>query len=239
MCPQFRPITAPAMRFSEDPAFRRYCRRLGFTSPPTERGRQTCARILDAVERRLMNSSFAALRIEDVLEDAQTTAGSFYHRFDSRDALRPALLERYLDDLSVFLAKCRAARTGWSHLDCHARGDRIIRDRVKRFTARRGLLRSMVIEQRDDPSSVQKILVRAAGTVIDAVVDVMLPTIKQGSRQDRTRRLHRWYYVTGALCRELILFPELGRAPLDMSGDPLSLILDTSRRLLLPDSPSG
>lgn len=63
--------------------------------PKQERSRQTTERILAALERMLRSRPFDQITIRELLAEAKTSAGSFYARFPTRDALLPALYDRY------------------------------------------------------------------------------------------------------------------------------------------------
>ncbi|MEP7162000.1 MAG: TetR/AcrR family transcriptional regulator [Dermatophilaceae bacterium] len=58
-------------------------------------GSPTRQRILDAAERLVIDNGFAATTVERVISDSQSSKGSFFHHFPSKNDLAKALVERY------------------------------------------------------------------------------------------------------------------------------------------------
>lgn len=56
---------------------------------------------LDAMERLLVGKGFDAITIADVLAEAQTSKGAFYHYFDSKTALMEGVQRRLLDRMAA------------------------------------------------------------------------------------------------------------------------------------------
>lgn len=53
-------------------------------------------RILDAAERLVIENGFAATSVDQVISDAGTSKGAFFHHFDSKVDLARSLTERYV-----------------------------------------------------------------------------------------------------------------------------------------------
>lgn len=53
-------------------------------------------RLLDAAQRLMLAKGFAATTVDDICEAAQLTKGSFFHYFESKDALGKELLARFI-----------------------------------------------------------------------------------------------------------------------------------------------
>lgn len=58
-------------------------------------GAHTRERILDAAERLVIDNGYAATSLDRVIAEAQSSKGSFFHHFASKDELARALVERY------------------------------------------------------------------------------------------------------------------------------------------------
>lgn len=58
-------------------------------------GAPTRERILDAAERLVIDNGYAATSLDRVIAEAQSSKGSFFHHFASKDDLARALVERY------------------------------------------------------------------------------------------------------------------------------------------------
>jgi TetR/AcrR family transcriptional regulator, transcriptional repressor for nem operon len=54
--------------------------------------------ILDAAQRIMSGKGFSAVGLNEILSSANVPKGSFYHYFESKDALGEAMLSDYFDD---------------------------------------------------------------------------------------------------------------------------------------------
>ena len=54
--------------------------------------------IVDAAQRIMSGKGFSAVGLNEILNSAKVPKGSFYHYFESKDALGEALLTEYFDD---------------------------------------------------------------------------------------------------------------------------------------------
>ena len=52
-------------------------------------------KLLDAAQELMLSKGFAATTVDDICEAAELTKGSFFHYFESKDALGKQLLERF------------------------------------------------------------------------------------------------------------------------------------------------
>lgn len=57
----------------------------------------TKERLLDAAQALMLAKGFAATTVEEICRNAKLTKGSFFHYFESKDALGQALLRRFCD----------------------------------------------------------------------------------------------------------------------------------------------
>lgn len=55
----------------------------------------TRERLLDAAQELMLAKGFAATTVDEICDKAQLTKGSFFHYFESKDALGEQLLERF------------------------------------------------------------------------------------------------------------------------------------------------
>jgi TetR/AcrR family transcriptional repressor of nem operon len=76
-------------------------------------GAETRKRILDGAERLILDRGLAATSIDDILGEAGTSKGAFFHHFPSKNHLARALVERYAAADIAFLEEfmARAERT--------------------------------------------------------------------------------------------------------------------------------
>jgi TetR/AcrR family transcriptional repressor of nem operon len=79
----------------------------------TRSGAQTRERILDGAERLVLDRGLAATSIDEILAEAQTSKGAFFHHFPSKNHLARALVERYAANdvafLEEFMGRAEAA----------------------------------------------------------------------------------------------------------------------------------
>jgi AcrR family transcriptional regulator len=71
-----------------------------------DRGRRTQFRLLDALERLLNERPLDDISVSDIVTEAESSVGAFYHHFPDKHALVQALLERLAHE---FRETCRAA----------------------------------------------------------------------------------------------------------------------------------
>lgn len=78
--------------------------RLGVREPAQQRARGTMDRIVAATQRLLRTHRFEDITIAEIVSEADTSTGSFYARFGSKDALLPYLYARYNADTAAATA---------------------------------------------------------------------------------------------------------------------------------------
>lgn len=61
---------------------------------PQDRGRRTQFRLLDALERLLVDQHIDDVSVGDIVAEANSSVGAFYHHFSDRQTLVHAMLER-------------------------------------------------------------------------------------------------------------------------------------------------
>ena len=88
------------------------------------RGRSpTPGRLLDAAERLMLGQGYAATTVDEICEAAKLTKGSFFHYFESKEALGQALLERFCHSALQRMQQAVAGQTSdplkrvYAHVD--------------------------------------------------------------------------------------------------------------------------
>lgn len=190
------------------------------------RSRDTYGRILDAAERQLETREFDALRIEEILTDSGVSAGSFYARFTGKEALLPALIERYREELERSLTRPALRAPDDATLEQRARI--YVANRLRRLRRRRGLLRALVLECRRVPelgAAVEDVTRR----LNEHFVAFFLPC--RDEITDPERAILRGIYFIAAACRDRVLFassPHAASVPMTLAE-----FEDEATRLLL------
>jgi AcrR family transcriptional regulator len=175
----------------------------GVAPPRQQRSRETYERILDAADRLLAEQSFDALRIEDLLAAARVSAGSFYARFEGKDAILAALYHRYQAELVESLRRPAPSAPPGAGLEDRARV--FIRARIRRYRARKGTLRAVALDLRLHPERYQAEMRELNRRATERMVEVLRPCLNE-IPGDGEARLRTMAYFVSAICRDRILF---------------------------------
>lgn len=186
----------------------------GVAYPLQARGWETFERVLDSTEALLVDVDFDALRIEDVLQEAKVSNGSFYARFESKEALLAALLDRYRLEVERTLDALDRAVGPEATLE--ERAQAYVRVTLRRFRKRRGLLRTLSLHYRLQPKR-QSEPVDVAKTVNERVVAFFAPVKKAVRHRRKDEAIVRGTYFVSAVLRDRALFenaPHASTVPL-------------------------
>ena len=81
-----------------------FTHQLNETMSTTEVRHESKTKLLDAAIRVIRSKGYCATRIEDICEAAGLTKGSFFHHFDSKEALALAAADYWIEDTGAFFA---------------------------------------------------------------------------------------------------------------------------------------
>lgn len=124
----------------------------GFRPPRQERSRITVERIVRATQDLLVERGATAVTVHQIVERAGSSVGSFYARFDDRDAAVSYAEQRFWDDIeSRWDAYLDVAR--WPGRRAHVIVARVIRDLVRQMMADRARLRAFLAHASAHPKS--------------------------------------------------------------------------------------
>ncbi len=175
--------------------------------PPIQaRSRATLDRILTAAEELLEDRSFDELTIEQVLTRAKVSVGSFYARFPTKDAMLPALLERYRDNLRGFLTEREKPRFILTTLEERIR--ELLTRRIKRHRKRRGLLRALAIEMRRHPEALSAPDHELIREMNARLVQFLMSSRDEIRHPDPEHAIIRGMFYVAAIYKEKILFSD-------------------------------
>jgi AcrR family transcriptional regulator len=172
--------------------------------PPTQkRGRQTLKRIVEATERLLRRQRFEDITVAQIVAEADTSTGSFYARFVSKDALLPHLYETYntstaaaTDELKRRNMTARTLREAVATLIGLLREGPVKMDQ---------LVRTMTLYARSHPERLpESAFVRSHG-FYDVMAALLAPHMKA---RDADRRARFAAFAAATLLREHQLFPD-------------------------------
>lgn len=154
-------------------------------APKQKRSRETLTNLLDAAEELLEERRLEEITIADIVERAESSIGSFYARFPSKESLVVALMERYHVDAIEQVAH---ANVEWKGLSLRPLARRFVGAVVTSCRQKRGLLR-LRQQLRLSQSFVMPDEKESSILLVNAIVGLFEPVRKEIRRRDRDRAL--------------------------------------------------
>ena len=203
----------------------------GVLSPKQERSRRTQEKILAAAERMLRRRLLDELTVTGIAREAGVSVGAFYARFESKDALVPAIGDRYaetLEDASHHLLRLEA----WEGLDLEGRARRLVRLAMRVYLRNRGIIRALNLHWRTHPEEVVTESLRRRRQAFDQrLIELFLPVAPEIRHPDPALAARFAIKLLGALLRDVLLVP--GDHPhADVHLDERGLARETTRALV-------
>jgi|SRR5689334_9853778 len=177
--------------------------------PAQERSRETMERFARATEELLQERPFEDITVQDIARRAQRPIGSFYARFESKDALLPVLYRRYHDSLEdVFAAKL--SRLDWPVLGFVPTLEAIVDLLIGAYDERRWLIRAMALFTRLRPDALPKDVIPRRKKLYEGIVGIVLRHRKRIRHEDPAAAVRFGLFLVESTMREKLLF---GGAP--------------------------
>ena len=177
--------------------------------PRQERSRRTLERMLDVTEELLKEKPFEAITVGEIVAGAETSVGAFYSRFRDKDALLPALYQRY--DAWVTERARRLAGSGPSDDDTLEDVARwIVSEMIQLFRHRRYLMRAVTLHARLRPEKIGKRTRDRRVKEMGFLREALLARRDEIAHPDPERAVDLAIFTVAGLCRETVLF---GDAP--------------------------
>ena len=174
-------------------------------APKQERSKRTLQRTLSAVERLLQAKPFEAISIEEIVEAAGSSVGSFYARFGNKHGLLPHLYERYDGDLSKRIDDFIAAGE-WAKRTIEEQAHWFASLHVDLYRKRRWLMRAVGSYARREPSPLPGSLRRTRSSLHQRITDTFEPHFDRIPATDARQKVELGLFFIGAICRDKILF---------------------------------
>jgi len=173
-------------------------------TPKQERSRHTQERTLQAVEQLLTHKPFEQISIAEIVASADSSVGSFYARFGSKEGLLPHLYRRYDADLYKRLDAALA--------DVEGRPRSLV-DQVRWFVdthvtmcrRRRWLLRAVGLYARAEPQPLSGALLMRRGQLHRRITQTFQPHFGAIGGKDPARTVELALYFVAAVARDKIL----------------------------------
>lgn len=150
-------------------------------SPPLQRrSKETLDAISNATKELLRTRSFTELTIQDIVNEAGSSAGSFYARFKGKRALlhylHEELAESWLKQIRDAVAASELEDVSPAEL-----AKMLVPEIVNSHTENRGILRATLVESLDDP-----LFVGRAGNLVHSISEALAErTARTARRKDR------------------------------------------------------
>ena len=174
-------------------------------APKQERSKRTLERTLIAVERLLRTKAFEAISIEEIVEAAGSSVGSFYARFGNKEGLLPHLYERYDRDLNTRIDEFVAGRE-WAKRTIEEQAHWFASLHVDLYRKRRWLMRAVGWYARQQPSPLPATIRQTRSSLHRRITDTFEPHFDRIPGTDARQRIELALYFISAICRDKILF---------------------------------
>ena len=156
--------------------------------------------------------------LQDIVSQARTSVGSFYARFDGKEALLPYLYARYharlLDELGPTLELAR-----WSELTLAETVERAVTVLVTLHREHRRLLRAVALYARSSPDAVPPEMRAERGPLYAAAARLFAIHRASIRHANPDEAIAFALFTAAALCRERILFSDAPHAAATPSSD--------------------
>lgn len=174
--------------------------RTGMIAPQQQRSRKKLWLLFTATDELMRQRPFDDLSIAEICQRAGVSTGTFYNRFESKDALLAALYADYWERHSQALESCLKDLAAAPAL--RTRLYRVVDYFLEDYMDNAGVLRSIILRWRRTPitgSGEHEEVVEAYRALARALA---------GSMGNTERAMYCLHIVVN-LCRDFVLFPEL------------------------------
>ena len=196
--------------------------------PLQERSRRTLARLLDATEALLVDRRFEEIRIEEIVRRARTSVGAFYARFRDKDALLPALYERYDEELGRRMRALERRRGERTLEDAAAV---VVRELLRLFRERTNLMRALALYARAHAEAIGTEARVRRERQVTVFREALLAHRARIAHPDPQRAVELALFFAASALRERVLFADSTHAASTRLTDS-ELVRETTRMLV-------
>jgi len=197
--------------------------------PLQERSRRTLARLLDATEALLVDRRFEEIRIEEIVRRARTSVGAFYARFRDKDALLPALYERYDEELGRRMRALERRSGDAGRLEGAAAW--IVRELLRLFRERTNLMRALALYARAHAEAIGTEARVRRERQVTVFREALLAHRARIAHPDPQRAVELALFFAASALRERVLFADSTHAASTRLTDS-ELVRETTRMLV-------
>ena len=194
----------------------------GINEPKQRRSQETLDRLLNATRELLEETVFEDLTIQQIATRAGCSVGTFYGRFENKDAILPRLLEMHYEEMernveTVF------ADTAWNDAPLDKRVGLVV-DHLASIAQRQpGLIRTLVLRNYQRPESIPTSIRTAAQRVLSRLYDFLLECRSEMKHPDEKNAVQVGLLMVVAALRERLV----------LIGATHSTALSTSNAILI------
>ncbi|MEM8680125.1 MAG: TetR/AcrR family transcriptional regulator [Planctomycetota bacterium] len=171
--------------------------------PRQQRSRETLQRVLTATEELLCDQTLEQLTIREILKRANVSTGSFYARFDGKEALIQAIW----DELRLTVDEFLEADPLPAGAPLSERATLLVTQRVKRYRKYRGIFRAFILRLRQGLPPLSDEDRRAYLRSQKKLITFFMRSKREIRHPDPERAIAFAEFAMSSAARELILYP--------------------------------
>ena len=194
---------------------------LRWVRPPQQaRSQETLERLLDAAEHLVAEKGFEDTPVAEVARRAGSSVGSFYARFQDKDALLHALYERYYEQ-AIATADAALEPARWEGAQIPEILAAVVRFLVSIYREQAGLIRAFVVRNHSD-AEFQARRERLSHYVNERLSALLLARRAEIAHPQPERAAAFGLTLVFSTLESAMLFGELRSASLSLSDDDLA-----------------
>ena len=194
---------------------------LRWVRPPQQaRSQETLERLLDAAEHLVAEKGFEDTPVAEVARRAGSSVGSFYARFQDKDALLHALYERYYEQ-AIATADAALDPARWEGARIPEILAAVVRFLVSIYREQAGLIRAFVVRNHSD-AEFQARRERLSHYVNERLSALLLARRAEIAHPQPERAAAFGLTLVFSTLESAMLFGELRSASLSLSDDDLA-----------------
>lgn len=211
------------------------------SEPLQERSRRTLERLLEAAGELLEERTFHELTVQEVVKRAGSSVGSFYARFEDKEALLDYLDELYARQMIALVNELAEELEAEPAGSLRATARAVLGRLVPFHRSRRGLIRALVLRARERREVHYDDRTRRMNLELPRLLACLLHHREEITHPDPEQAAGLGFALTFAGMRDRILFPESIQLPAATSDARLaeeSAHLLTAYLTTPPETPS-
>jgi AcrR family transcriptional regulator len=176
---------------------------LPFNEPLQERSQRTVEQILMALEDLLRDRPFDDISIAEIIAKAGVSAGSFYARFPTKNALLPVAYARYSAAAATALDE-KFSAIAFQQLRLRQRIEALLAMIVDSFGVKKWLMRAMTLFARQRPGDVSDDAAKRSARTLELGAQALSPS----DNAKHAAKVKFATFVMTTVAREYALFAE-------------------------------